>query len=68
MKITDPRRRAEVAADIRELGAPQPFRLHGDGRHTAAVATKKPKANLAGALAEARYLDWMEERRRIGSE
>lgn len=68
MKINDSRRRAEVAADIRELGAPQPFRLHGDGRHTAKVATKKPKANLAGALAEARFRDWIEGRRRIGSE
>src|SRR4051794_19748185 len=51
IKITDLRRRAEVASDLRVLVVPQPFRLHGDGGHTAMVSAKKRGANLAGELA-----------------
>lgn len=48
-----------------DLGAPQPFNLTGDGGHTAFVRNNPPRGReeLAGALADARYLDWLDKRR-----
>lgn len=47
------------AAHDRELGAPQPFALTGDGPHTAAVRAGRWDA---GSLADARYRDWLIQR------
>jgi hypothetical protein len=58
--------RAAQAAHLRQLGAPQPFPLVGDGDATRA-ATRRINRNdpmLGVRLAEARYRDWLSQRDR----
>lgn len=63
MRIMNRLRRAEYTAQTADLAAPQPFPLTGDGAHTAALARGPRPAYLAGALADARYRDWLAHRR-----
>ena len=58
--------RSEQSAHSRALGAAQAFPLIGDGEHDRAVYTNPRHATMNGelapALAEARYKDWIEGR------
>jgi hypothetical protein len=51
----------ERAKHDRELGAPQPFPLAGDGEHLASAIGGKWDG---GKLADARYRDWLAQRER----
>lgn len=53
----------ERAEHARDLAAPQPFPLTGDGENTMRLSMfRRQQRDLAGALADARYRDWLANR------
>lgn len=57
--------RKEQAEHNRCLGDPQPFHLTGDGEHVRALAGRVRHSDplLGAKLADARYRDWLAQRR-----